>query len=102
MSNHTRNFFACDKHIACDVDICSVRVYEYSMIPHQVYKQIGAIIKARRKTLNNMKQEKLAGLLGISRGSLANIETGRQGILVHQLYKFSAALQLKTPIDLLP
>ena len=66
-----------------------------------IYKQIGAVIKSRRKTLE-MKQETLAGLLGISRGSLANVETGRQGILVHQLYKFSAALQLKTPIDLLP
>ena len=40
-------------------------------------------------------------MLGISRGSLANIETGRQSVLVHQLYKFAAALQL-TPFDLLP
>jgi transcriptional regulator with XRE-family HTH domain len=48
-----------------------------------------------------MKQEALAGELGISRGSLANIETGRQSILVHQLYKFAAKLQL-TPFDLLP
>lgn len=48
-----------------------------------------------------MKQETLAGLLGISRGSLANVETGRQSVLVHQLYKFADALQL-TPLDLLP
>src|SRR2546426_7334893 len=40
-------------------------------------------------------------MLGISRGSLANVETGRQSVLVHQLYKFAAALQL-TPSDLLP
>jgi transcriptional regulator with XRE-family HTH domain len=65
-----------------------------------IYKDIGAVIKSRRKTLN-MKQETLAGLLSISRGSLANVETGRQSILVHQLYKFAAALQL-TPFDLLP
>ena len=48
-----------------------------------------------------MKQEHLASTLGISRGSLANIETGRQSILVHQLYNFAAALQL-SPSDLLP
>jgi transcriptional regulator with XRE-family HTH domain len=66
-----------------------------------IYKQIGAVIKSRRKTLE-MKQETLAGLLGISRGSLANVETGRQGVLVHQLYKFAVALQLNTPADLLP
>ena len=65
-----------------------------------IYKDIGAVIKSRRKTLD-MKQETLAGLLGISRGSLANVETGRQSVLVHQLYKFAAALQL-TPFDLLP
>src|SRR5947207_14790685 len=65
-----------------------------------IYKRIGALIKARRKTLQ-MKQEHLASTLGISRGSLANIETGRQSILVHQLYKFASALQL-APSDLLP
>ena len=67
---------------------------------HPTYKAIGAVIKSRRKTLG-MKQETLAGLLSISRGSLANVETGRQSILVHQLYKFAEALQL-TPFDLLP
>jgi transcriptional regulator with XRE-family HTH domain len=65
-----------------------------------IYKEIGAVIKSRRKTLK-FKQEALAGLLGISRGSLANVEIGRQSILVHQLYKFADALQL-TPYDLLP
>jgi transcriptional regulator with XRE-family HTH domain len=70
------------------------------MTPDPIYKRIGAVIKARRKTLG-LKQETLAGMLGISRGSLANVETGRQSILVHQLYKFAAALQL-TPFDLLP
>lgn len=48
-----------------------------------------------------MKQEALAGALGISRGSLANIETGKQGVLVHQIYNFSRALKVK-PQDLLP
>lgn len=70
------------------------------MNPDPMYKQIGAVIKARRKTLG-LKQEGLAGRLGISRGSLANIETGRQSILVHQLYKYAAKLDL-SPFDLLP
>ena len=75
-------------------------IYEQVMNPDPMYKQIGAVIKARRKTLG-LKQEGLAGRLGISRGSLANIETGRQGILVHQLYKYAAKLDL-SPFDLLP
>ena len=48
-----------------------------------------------------MKQEALASTLRISRGSLANIETGKQSILVHQLYNFATALQLAVS-DLLP
>lgn len=70
------------------------------MTPDPIYKHIGAVIRARRKTLG-LKQETLAGKLGISRGSLANVETGRQNVLVHQLYRYANALQL-TPFDLLP
>ena len=70
------------------------------MVRDPIYKRIGEVMKARRKTLG-YKQEALAGELGISRGALANIETGRQGILVHQLYKYAAALRL-SPLDLLP
>jgi transcriptional regulator with XRE-family HTH domain len=75
-------------------------LYQGPVIPDPIYKYIGALIKARRKTLQ-LKQENLASMLGISRGALANIETGRQNVLVHQLYKYAAALQL-TPFDLLP
>ncbi|TAM79642.1 MAG: XRE family transcriptional regulator [Acidobacteria bacterium] len=71
------------------------------MSPDPIYKHIGAVIKERRETLG-LKQKELAGKLGISRGSLANVEIGRQSVLVHQLYKFAVALQLKTPADLLP
>jgi transcriptional regulator with XRE-family HTH domain len=70
------------------------------VISNPIYKEIGALIKARRKKLG-LRQKNLAGDLGISRGSLANIETGRQNMLVHQLYNFAKALQLN-PIDLLP
>jgi transcriptional regulator with XRE-family HTH domain len=65
-----------------------------------IYKTIGGLIKAKRKALE-MKQEHLAGDLGISRGSLANIETGKQSILVHQLYRFAEKLKF-APADLLP
>jgi transcriptional regulator with XRE-family HTH domain len=67
---------------------------------HPIYKEIGAIIRAKRKKLG-LKQENLASELRISRGSLANIETGRQNMLVHQLYNFAKVLHL-SPVDLLP
>jgi transcriptional regulator with XRE-family HTH domain len=67
---------------------------------HPIYKQIGVTIQQRRKKLG-LKQVKVASDLGISRGSLANIETGRQSVLVHQLYRFAEVLDL-APTDLLP
>lgn len=70
------------------------------MRPEPVYKTIGAIIRGRRRRLE-WAQETLAARLGISRATLANIETGRQRVLVHQLYALAEALQLK-PSDLLP
>jgi transcriptional regulator with XRE-family HTH domain len=70
------------------------------MATHPIYRQIGAAIQQRRKQLR-FKQEKVASDLGISRGSLANIETGRQSVLVHQLYRFAEVLDL-SPTDLLP
>ena len=70
------------------------------MTPDPIYKEIGAVIRDRRKKLG-LSQEKLAAQLRISRGSLANIEIGRQNILVHQLCRFANALEL-APADLLP
>jgi len=65
-----------------------------------IYKQIGTIVRVRRKALK-MTQKDLAKKLAISRGSLANIEAGRQNILVHQLYRYAEALKLER-FDLLP
>jgi transcriptional regulator with XRE-family HTH domain len=70
------------------------------MNPNLIYQQIGAVIRSRRKALG-MTQEVLAAKLRISRGGLANIETGRQNVLVHQLYEFGTALSLD-PKNFLP
>lgn len=70
------------------------------MKPEPIYRSIGAIVRQRRRRLE-WPQETLAGRLGIKRATLANIETGRQRVLVHQLYALAAALGVK-PNDLLP
>jgi transcriptional regulator with XRE-family HTH domain len=71
-----------------------------SMQMDGLYGRLGALIKSRRKQLS-LTQEELARRLGISRASLANVEIGRQRMLVHHLYGFAAALDLR-PTDLLP
>jgi transcriptional regulator with XRE-family HTH domain len=65
-----------------------------------VYKEIGRNIRTRRRLID-ASQDVLAQQLGISRGTLANIETGRQRVLVHQLYVIAQALGVR-PADLMP
>ena len=90
----------CYKHNVCVVDKYCVSERECAMGPDEIYCQIGSRIKERRKQLK-FKQKDLAANLGISRASLANVETGRQKVLVHQLYAYASALNLK-PWDLMP
>lgn len=61
------------------------------MAVHPLYQHIGAAIKRCRKE-HQLTQEELSGQIGISRASLANIETGRQRLLVHQLYSIAGHL----------
>lgn len=70
------------------------------MQPEPVYRTIGGIVRQKRRRLE-LPQADLARRLGISRATLANIETGRQRILVHQLYSLAKALDAKL-VDLLP
>lgn len=73
------------------------------MNPDSINQHIGQVIKTRRKTLAPpLTQETLAQQLGISRASLANIETGRQSVMVHQLYAFAKILHLSPSDFLLP
>jgi transcriptional regulator with XRE-family HTH domain len=53
-----------------------------------VYRLFGARIEQLR-TLLGRTQEETAKTLNISRGSLANIETGKQRILLHDVEKFA-------------
>jgi transcriptional regulator with XRE-family HTH domain len=55
----------------------------------------------RERRAKEWSQASLAGRLGMSRATLANVETGRQRLLVHQLYAFAEALGTK-PLEFLP
>jgi len=72
------------------------------MNSESIYRHIGEVIRNRRRSSKpRLTQERLAQRVGISRASLANIETGRQSVMVHQLYALAEALKL-APADLLP
>jgi transcriptional regulator with XRE-family HTH domain len=65
-----------------------------------IYAHIGNAVRRLRKG-REMTQEQLASLMDISRASLANIEIGRQSVLVHQLFNFAARLDVEIE-ELLP
>ncbi len=75
------------------------------MSENLVYEKIGALIKQYRRDLK-MTQRDLAARVGMSRGSVANIENGFQRLYPHQLYVFSKHLSSEdrkiSPRDLLP
>jgi DNA-binding XRE family transcriptional regulator len=65
------------------------------------YLTVGQNVKTCRKQNDNMSQQALAEIVGLTRTSLTNIEKGRQRVQLHTLVKIARAL--KTDVDsLLP
>ena len=66
-----------------------------------VYKAFGNAVSTRRKALS-LTQAQLASMVKMSRASIANIESGRQNILLHHVYALAAALDFTKVGELLP
>jgi transcriptional regulator with XRE-family HTH domain len=66
-----------------------------------VYASLGRAIATRRNRLRKTQQE-IALQIGVSRASIANIECGRQKVLLHQVYQLVKALELKSITELVP
>ena len=69
--------------------------------PADVYRELGRRIR-RHRTAARLTQAHVAAIARISRASVANIEAGRQQVLVHHLYAIADALYLDSPAQLLP
>ena len=67
----------------------------------ELYRRLGRAVADRRRALG-LTQSSVAGKLGLSRASLANLENGRQRIMVHQLFALTNALNLSSILDLVP
>jgi transcriptional regulator with XRE-family HTH domain len=67
-----------------------------------LYRGIGERIRnLRQNRLPKLSQRVLAGKIGLSRASMANIENGRHRIQIHVLYDIARVLG-GGPADLLP
>ena len=71
------------------------------MTPEGIYRGVGRNIR-RYRAGTHRTQAQLAAEIGISRASLANIEAGRQQVLLHHLYAIADALDLDSPSVLMP
>lgn len=66
-----------------------------------VYKSLGEAIATRRKRLG-ITQTEVAARVGMSRASVANIECGRQKVLLHHVYLLAQSLDLPSIMSLIP
>jgi transcriptional regulator with XRE-family HTH domain len=66
-----------------------------------IYGTLGEAVLVRRKRLR-LTQAQVAKKIGVSRESVANIEAGRQRVLLHHVYSLMRALDLKAITDLVP
>jgi len=85
----------------CEVDITESSAQTELMAGKPLYEAFGSAVSTRRKALG-LTQAELAGKVKMSRASIANIESGRQNILLHHVYALAAALEFAKVSDLLP
>ena|SRR3989344_4594868 len=65
-----------------------------------LYITIGSNIRKARRKLE-ISQLELSRRMKLSRASIANIESGRQRLAIHQVYRLSKSLGIQIP-DILP
>ena len=71
------------------------------MEPQDLYTEVGNNIRRYRRAVPRTQQE-VAARVGLSRASLANIESGHQWVRLHHLYAIADALNLDSPTVLMP
>jgi DNA-binding XRE family transcriptional regulator len=69
--------------------------------PTELYLLFGERVKTARESAK-LTQQMLATKVGLSRASVANIEAGRQRIVLHQAIQIAGALSLDSIAELLP
>jgi transcriptional regulator with XRE-family HTH domain len=69
-------------------------------VTDEIYATLGRRVRTRREELR-LTQADLSAKIGLSRASIANIEGGRQAVLLHQFLALAEALTVP-PMDLIP
>jgi transcriptional regulator with XRE-family HTH domain len=61
--------------------------------PESIYSTFGRRLRELREQ-QSISQLELAEMSGLTRASIANVESGRQRVLLHQVLRFAQALQV--------
>lgn len=77
------------------------RCKQSAMTDDAIYEAFGSALATRRKEMG-LTQAALATRVGMSRASIANIERGRQNVLLHHVYRLAEALEIARISDFLP
>jgi transcriptional regulator with XRE-family HTH domain len=85
------------------MSLTTYRAYGQTRImeSEEIYRRLGRSVAQRRNELG-LTQATVAERLGLARASLANIERGRQKVLLHHIYLFVEVLHLRSISELLP
>lgn len=67
----------------------------------EIYRLLGLKVAERRGKMK-LTQAEVAAQIGLTRASLANIETGRQKVMLHHIYRLADALDCESILDLVP
>jgi transcriptional regulator with XRE-family HTH domain len=67
----------------------------------ELYRVLGQNV-ARLRKAKELTQAEVATAIGLTRASLANIETGRQKVLLHHVFMLANALECASILDLIP
>lgn len=67
----------------------------------ELYRLLGQNV-ARLRNAKGLTQAEVAAQIGLTRASLANIETGRQKVLMHHVFRLANALECESVLDLVP
>jgi transcriptional regulator with XRE-family HTH domain len=64
------------------------------VLNRELFLQEFGILLAGERRRKRLSQSQFAARVGLSRTSVTNIECGRQGVQLHQVYLFASALQI--------
>jgi transcriptional regulator with XRE-family HTH domain len=81
-------------------DLLSFKLTCDSIVYVDIYQALGTKVREARRR-KNMTQGRLAAGIGVSRASIAQIESGNQKLPLHRVYDLAGVLDVSV-LDLLP